>query len=410
MTINAEDIKPVAAAAPAAKTGFGIIGALSFSHFLNDTIQSLLLAIYPILKGNFQLTFAQIGLITLTFQLTASILQPLVGAYTDKHPQSYALPVGMASSLIGLLILSIAPTFGVVLIAAAFVGMGSAIFHPESSRIARLASGGRHGLAQSLFQVGGNAGSAAGPLLAAWIVVGHGQSSLAWFSPAILLAIGLLWNVGTWYKLHRRANKGRPPAHAAPRHDLTRGQVARALGILLTLIFSKYFYIAGLSTYYTFYLIEKFQVSVQSAQTYLFLFLFAAAAGILLGGPIGDRFGRKYLIWISILGVLPFTLALPYTNLFWTSAAAIAIGLIMSCAFSAIVVYAQELVPGKVGMISGLFFGFAFGAGGIGAAVLGRVADLSGIAFVFQICSFLPLIGLLTAFLPNMTAQRRARP
>jgi FSR family fosmidomycin resistance protein-like MFS transporter len=342
--------------------------------------------------------------------LTASLLQPLVGAYTDKHPQSYALPVGMGFSLIGLIVLAVAPTFGVVLIAAACVGIGSAIFHPESSRIARLASGGRHGLAQSLFQVGGNAGSAAGPLLAAWIVVEHGQQSIAWFSPAVVLAIGLLWNVGTWYKLHRLANKGKPAVHAARPQLLSRRQVTGAIAILLALIFSKSFYVAGLSSYYTFYLIDKFQLSVQSAQTYLFLFLFAAAAGTLLGGPLGDRFGRRYVIWGSILGVLPFTVALPYANLFWTGALTIVIGLIISSAFSAIVVYAQELVPGKVGMVSGLFFGFAFGAGGIGAAVLGQVADVSGVDYVLRICAFVPLIGLLTAFLPRAEAQQRARP
>jgi MFS transporter, FSR family, fosmidomycin resistance protein len=388
---------------------FAVLAALSFSHFLNDMIQSLVPAIYPILKTSFQLSFTQVGLITLTFQLTASLLQPLVGLYTDRRPMPFSLAIGMGFTLCGLLLLSQADRYSLLLVAAALVGMGSSVFHPESSRMARAASGGRHGLAQSVFQVGGNIGSSSGPLLAAFIVVPHGQSSIAWFSLAALLAILVLWNVGRWYSSHlsaRRAKVSQGTRHPA----LTRRKIAFCIAILVALIFSKYFYMASIGTYFTFYLIHKFQLSVQSAQIHLFIFLGAVAFGTLAGGPIGDRFGRKYVIWFSILGVLPFTLMLPYANLFWTGILTVAIGLILSSAFAAILVYAQELMPGKVGTVAGLFFGFAFGLGGLGAALLGQLADLAGIDYVYQVCSFLPAIGILAAFLPNLeTAINRRR-
>ena len=393
---------PSAAPQPAEKTGFRVLGAISFSHFLNDMIQSLLLAIYPLLKGNFHLSFAQIGLITLTFQVTASLLQPLVGLYTDKHPKPYSLAVGMGSTLCGLLLLSVAPNFGVLLVAAALVGTGSSVFHPEASRVARMASGGRHGLAQSLFQVGGNAGSAMGPLLAAWIIIPGGQASIAWFSIAALVAIVVLRQIGHWYARQQSAAKGKARKKGATYVPLPKNKVTQAVGILLLLIFSKYFYMASLSSYFTFYLISKFQLSVQDAQIHLFAFLFAVAVGTVAGGPIGDRIGRKAVIWTSILGVAPFTLMLPYANLFWTGVLSVIIGLILASAFSAILVFAQELMPGKIGTVSGLFFGFAFGMGGIGAALLGKLADLTDIYFVYQVCAFLPLIGLLAAFLPKM--------
>jgi FSR family fosmidomycin resistance protein-like MFS transporter len=388
-------------------TVFPILFAISFCHLLNDMNQSLLAAIYPILKSSFHLNFSQIGLITLTFQVTASLLQPVVGIYTDKRSTPYSLAVGMGFTLMGLLFLSVAPGYAALLMAAALVGMGSSIFHPESSRVARMASGGKHGLAQSLFQVGGNAGSALGPLLAAFIVVPRGQGSIAWFSLAALLAMGILIKVGNWYKAHqaervkRKAGAGEPDSALPPR------QVAFAISVLIALIFSKYFYLASLSSYYTFYLISKFHVPVRDAQLYLFLFLGATAVGTFAGGPVGDRIGRKYVIWVSILGVLPFTLMLPYANLFWTAVLTVIIGLTIASAFSAILVYAQELVPGRVGMISGLFFGFAFGMGGIGAAVLGKLADMTSIDFVYRVCAFLPAIGLLTALLPDI--ERKAR-
>jgi len=386
----------------AEKTGFRVLGAISFSHFLNDMIQSLLLAIYPLLKGNFHLSFAQIGLITLTFQVTASLLQPLVGLYTDKHPKPYSLAIGMGSTLCGLLLLSVAPNFGVLLVAAALVGTGSSVFHPEASRVARMASGGRHGLAQSLFQVGGNAGSAMGPLLAAWIIIPGGQHSIAWFTIAALIAIVVLRQIGHWYQRQQLAGKTKPKKKAHGFVELPRNKVIMAVGILLLLIFSKYFYMASLSSYFTFYLISKFQLSVQDAQIHLFVFLFAVAIGTVAGGPIGDRIGRKAVIWTSILGVAPFTLMLPYANLFWTGVLTVIIGMILASAFSAILVFAQELMPGKVGTVSGLFFGFAFGMGGIGAALLGKLADMTDIFFVYQVCAFLPLIGLLAAFLPKL--------
>jgi FSR family fosmidomycin resistance protein-like MFS transporter len=366
---------------------------------VNDMMQSLILAMYPILKGQFSLSFAQIGLITLTYQLTASLLQPLVGLVTDRRPQPYSLPLGMLSTLIGLMLLAVAPNFSVLLLAAAFIGIGSAIFHPESSRIARLASGGQHGFAQSVFQVGGNMGTAIGPLLAAAVIVPFGQRSVAWFGLIVLLGIGLLLQVSRWYAAHHKATGGsRKVAVGSP---YSRKVVIGAIAVLLVLIFSKYFYMAGLSSFYTFYLMEHFGLTVQSAQLHLFYFLFASAVGTVLGGPMGDRIGRKPVIWVSILGVAPFALLLPHANLFWTTALTIVIGLVLSSAFSAILVYAQELMPGKVGMVSGLFFGFAFGMGGLGAAVLGIFADRTSIAYVYQTIAYLPLLGLVAALLPR---------
>jgi MFS transporter, FSR family, fosmidomycin resistance protein len=383
-------------------TVFAVLIAISVSHLLNDTIQSVIPAIYPILKHSFQLSFTQIGLITLAFQLTASLLQPFVGLYTDHRPKPYSLAIGMAFTLVGLLLLSRASNFPVILCAAALVGMGSSIFHPEASRLARMASGGRHGFAQSIFQVGGNAGTSLGPLLAAIIIVPRGQHSVGWFSVVALLAIVVLFNVGHWYK--RNLSRLKPVAHSKARVGpsvASRKGVVWALAILIALMFSKFFYLSSMTNYFTFYLIGKFHLSVQEAQLHLFLFLFSVAAGTIIGGHLGDRFGRKYVIWGSILGVAPFTLMLPYASLLWTDALIVAIGLILSSAFSAILVYAQDLVPGKVGLVSGLFFGFAFGMGGIGSAVLGGLADHTSINFVFLVCSFLPLIGLLTAFLPE---------
>jgi FSR family fosmidomycin resistance protein-like MFS transporter len=387
-------------------TVFTILAAISFSHLLNDMMQSLLPALYPMLASDFGLDFGQVGLITLVFNLTASILQPAIGLYTDRKPQPYSLPLGMGFTLIGLVVLSVATTFPLLLLGAALVGMGSAVFHPESSRIARLASGGRHGLAQSLFQVGGNIGSAIGPLLAAFIVLPRGQASIGWFSAAALLAILVLTGVGGWYQRHRRSMAAKPRRPVAP-IALSRGKVGISLGVLGMLVFSKYIYLASLTSYFTFYLIQTFGVSVQEAQIHLFIFLGAVAVGTVAGGPIGDRFGRKVVIWGSILGVLPFTMAMPYVGLTGTVILSIVIGLILASAFSAIVVYAQELVPGKPGAIAGLFFGFAFGMGGIGAAVLGEVADLTSIGFVYRLCAFLPLIGLLTVFLPDLERPRR---
>ena len=385
-------------------TAVAVLAGISFSHLLNDTIQSLVPAIYPMLKDSFALNFAQVGLMTLTLQVTASLLQPIVGLYTDRRPTPYSLVIGMAVSLVGLLLLSVAPTFGMVLVAAGLMGVGSAVFHPESSRVARMASGGRHGLAQSVFQVGGNVGSSLGPLLAAFLVVPHGQSSIAWCSLLALVAMVVLWKIGGWYRSRRSVTPAAVTSHATQdqRLRLSARRVGWSLAILAALIFSKYFYLAGLNSYYTFYLMEKFHVSVRTSQIDLFIFLGAVAAGTILGGPIGDRFGRKYVIWGSILGVLPFTLLLPHANLFWTPILSIVIGLILASAFSAIVVYAQELVPGRVGLISGVFFGFAFGMGGLGAAVLGQLADRIGIESVYRLCAFLPLIGLLAAFLPDL--------
>ncbi len=388
-------------------TVFTILAAISFSHLLNDMIQSLLPAIYPILKSNFHLDFAKIGMITLTTQLTASLLQPLIGLYTDRKPKPYSLPFGMGFTLIGLALLSMASSYAFILVAAGLIGMGSAVFHPESSRVARMASGGQHGLAQSLFQVGGNAGASLGPLLAAFVVLPRGQHSIVWFTLAALTAIVLLTNVGAWYK-HRESLGLTARAKKALIHpSLSSTRIAFSLAILIALMFSKFIYLASLSSYYTFFLISKFHVSVQSAELHLFVFLGAVAAGTIIGGPIGDRIGRKYVIWCSILGVLPFTLMLPWANLFWTGILSVVIGLILASAFSAIIVYAQELVPGRIGTISGLFFGLAFGMGGVGAAYLGKLADHSGIYFVYQVCAFLPAIGLLTGFLPNLDQKRR---
>jgi MFS transporter, FSR family, fosmidomycin resistance protein len=388
-------------------TTFAILLALSFSHLLNDMIQSLIPAIYPLLKESFHLTFTQVGLITLTFQVTASLLQPLVGIYTDRYPKPFSLAIGMGFTLIGLILLSRAGSFPMILFAAGLVGVGSSVFHPESSRMARAASGGQYGLAQSLFQVGGNFGSAIGPLLAAFIVVPGGQGSVAWFSIAALAAIIVLARVGLWYRerLRRRLTPaGGIAVDSDPR--LSRERVVFAVVILLCLIFSKYFYLVSLTNYYTFYLIDKFAVSVRTAQLFLFFFLSAVAVGTVAGGPIGDRVGYKFVIWGSILGVLPFTLALPYVNLFWTAVLTVPIGLILASAFSAILVYAQELMPQRVGMVSGLFFGFAFGMAGLGAAILGRLADETSITYVYHVCSFLPIIGILTALLPNLDRNR----
>jgi MFS transporter, FSR family, fosmidomycin resistance protein len=378
-----------------------ILVAISVSHLLNDLIQSLLPAIYPILKANYRLDFGQIGLLTLTFQMSASLLQPLVGTFTDRKPQPFSLVVGMGFTLIGLLTLSQAHSYPMLLLGAALVGMGSSVFHPESSRVARMASGGRHGLAQSVFQVGGNAGTALGPLLAAFIVVPFGQGSIAWFSAVALLAMLILFSVGRWYRAKLVELKAKPKA-AQRMSSLPRKRIVVSITILMLLVFSKNFYMAGLTSYYTFFLISKFQVSVQDAQVYLFIFLGAVAAGTLLGGPVGDRIGRRYVIWFSILGVLPFTLMLPYANLFWTAVLSVIIGLVLASAFSAILVYATELVPGRVGTIAGLFFGLSFGMGGLGAAALGQLADMTSIETVYRVCSFLPAIGLLAYFLPKI--------
>jgi FSR family fosmidomycin resistance protein-like MFS transporter len=388
------------------QTAFSILLAISFCHLLNDMMQSLLPALYPMLKTSYALSFGQIGLLTFTFQVTASLLQPIIGSYTDRTPRPYSLAAGMAFTLLGLLLLSLANSYGLLLLAAALIGTGSSVFHPESSRVARMASGGQHGLAQSVFQVGGNVGSAVGPLLAAFIVLPHGQSSVAWFSLTALLGMFVLFNVGSWYKAHGMARIKRRAADAVS--PVSSRKVTLAITVLLALIFSKYFYLASLTSYYTFYLISRFHVSVQSAQLHLFLFLAAVAFGTIIGGPLGDRVGRKYIIWASILGVLPFSLILPHANLFWTTLLTVPIGVILASAFPAIVVYAQELMPGRTGTVAGLFFGFAFGMGGIGAAVLGKLADTVGINSVYEVCAFLPLIGLLAALLPDVE-QRRPR-
>ena len=392
-----------AGSAPAASpsTAYKVLGAISVAHMMNDMIQSILLAIYPMLKDSFNLSFAQIGLITLTYQIAASLLQPCIGLYTDKRPTTYSLPIGMGFTLVGLLLLAFAPSLPYLLVAAALVGTGSSVFHPESSRVARMASGGRHGLAQSLFQVGGNVGSALGPLLAALFIIPHGQGSVAWFSLAALFGIVVLVGIGRWYGANRALLKPRARAAgdaAAP----GRAKVMWALSILGVLIFSKYFYLASLNSYFTFYLMDKFDLSVRSAQLYLFLFLAAVAFGTVAGGPVGDRIGRKIVIWVSILGVAPFKLLLPHANLFWTGVLVVVIGIVLASAFSAIVVYAQELVPGKVGMIAGLFFGFAFGMGGLGAAALGKLADMTSIAYVYQVCAYLPLLGVVAFLLPDI--------
>ncbi|SON56535.1 Fosmidomycin resistance protein [Hartmannibacter diazotrophicus] len=390
------------------ETTFFIIGALSFSHLLNDMMQSLLAAIYPVLKTSFALDFGQIGLITLAYQVTASLLQPAIGLATDKRPLPYALAVGMGFTLAGLLMLSMAHGFPALLAAAALVGVGSAVFHPDASRVARLASGGRHGLAQSLFQVGGNIGQASGPLLAAFVVVSGGQGRVAWFAIAALVGMVVLGIVGRWYSDHLKDLRARPrPVAAEP--DLPRGRVLLTLGVLCGLVFSKFVYMASFNSYYTFYLIETFGLSIRDAQLHLFLFLGAVAAGTVAGGTLGDRFGRKIVIWVSILGVLPFTLMLPYADLFWTSTLTVVIGLVLASAFPAIVVYAQELMPGRVGMVAGLFFGLGFGIAGISAALLGELADWYGIAFVYRVCAFLPAIGLIAVLLPDLEGSRRPK-
>jgi FSR family fosmidomycin resistance protein-like MFS transporter len=383
------------------KTVLEILVVISFCHLLNDMISSLLPAIYPLLKESYHLNFFEVGVITLTYQCTASLLQPLVGLHTDRRPMPYSLPAGMGFTVIGLIILAVARSFSTILFAAALVGTGASVFHPESSRVARLASGGQHGLAQSLFQLGGNAGLALGPLLAAVIVLPRGQSSVAWFSLAALLAIVLLSWVSRWTKRHMSNLRASLQSHKE-QQAVSGKRVVRSIAVLLALLFSKFFYLASITSYYTFYLIGKFHISVRSAQLHLFVFLGAVALGTIAGGPIGDRIGRKRVIWCSILGVLPFTLALPYANLFWTEILSVLIGLILASAFPAIVVYGQELVPGRVGMVSGLFFGFAFGMAGLGAAVLGELADLTSIRFVYLVCSVLPAVGLLAAFLPNL--------
>lgn len=407
MTVNVEAtptgtvrVTPEASAQrPAQRATLGILLAISVSHMFNDLMQAVIPAIYPILRQEFNLTFGQVGLIQLTFQLTASILQPVVGLYTDKHPKPFSLATGMAFTMVGLLMVAFASTFPMLLLSVALVGIGSSIFHPEASRVARMASGGRHGFAQSLFQVGGNFGSALGPLMAAFIVVSKGQPNVAWFALIALAGMLLLTRVGVWYREHERRPK--PAAGAAP-VALPRGLVVRTLVVLGLLMFSKTFYMASMTSYYTFYLIETFNVSVRASQLYLFVFLAAVAAGTILGGPIGDRVGRKTVLWVSILGALPFTLLLPHVNLFWTCVFSVIIGLVLASAFPAIVVYAQELLPGRVGMVSGIFFGLSFGFGGIGAAVLGHVADLTSIRYVYQICAYLPLLGLLAFWLPDM--------
>jgi MFS transporter, FSR family, fosmidomycin resistance protein len=388
---------------------FSVIMALSFSHFLNDMMQSLVPALYPMWKSEYGLSFAQIGLISLVTQVTSSLLQPAVGLFSDHRPQPYSLAAGMGATLIGLLLLASAGSYPILMLAAALVGIGSAVFHPEASRVARLASGGRHGLAQSLFQVGGNIGSSLGPILAAFIVIPRGQSSIAWFSSAALLAMTVLFGVGNWYRREHTGPARSGTRQSAERSHLSRRKVAWSVAILLVLVFSKSFYTASLNSYYTFYLISKFQVSVASAQIYLFAFLASVAVGTLVGGPVGDRIGRKYVLWGSIVGVLPFTLVLPYADLFWTGILTVAIGLILASASSAIIVYALELVPGKVGTVAGLFFGLSFGMAGIGAAALGRLADATSIDYVYQICAFLPLLGLLTVLLPNIGRPQGTR-
>jgi FSR family fosmidomycin resistance protein-like MFS transporter len=395
------DITPgLAAKAAAAGPAYVVLAGISFSHFLNDTMQSLIASVYPILKDAYALDYGQIGMITLAFQFTASLLQPLVGHFTDKKAQPFSLSIGMGFTFVGLLLLSVAHQYGMILVAASLVGLGSAVFHPESARIARLASGGRYGFAQSIFQLGGSFGTSMGPVLAALIVVPFGQPSIAWFSSIAFLAIVILWRIGVWYKPQIATKKSAVVERHPDAPDARRVKVA--LLVLVALLFSKQLYVSSLSSYYIFYLIDKFGVSTQAAQLYLFIFLAANAAGAFFGGPLGDRYGRKYIIWFSILGALPFTLALPYAGLFGSAVLSVIIGLILSSATSSIIVFAQELMPHRFGMISGVFFGVAFGIGGLGAAVLGKLADHTGIAFVYHVCAFLPALGLLAVFLPKM--------
>jgi FSR family fosmidomycin resistance protein-like MFS transporter len=404
------EARETAAVSAAQRTAVAVLAAISVCHLLNDVIQSLIVALYPMIKESFALDFRQIGLITFTFTFTASLLQPLVGYVTDRYPTPYSLVAGMGCSLLGLIIAAFASTYGLVLVAVGLIGMGSSVFHPESSRVARLASGGQHGLAQSVFQVGGNFGTALGPLLAAFIVLPYGQGSIAWFSVVALIAMIMLAGIGSWYGKTLKLNKG--PAHPSEReaiHELTHGKVRKAVAILMALTFSKDFYLVSITSFYTFYLIHTFGLSVQSAQLYLFLFLLAVAGGTVIGGPIGDRIGTRRVIWWSIFGVLPFTLAMPYVGLFWTAILSVFIGLILASAHPAIIVYAQSLIPGRVGMVAGLFFGLAFGVAGIGAAFLGWLADRTSITLVYHVCAFLPAIGLLAAFLPEMAKPRAAR-
>ena len=403
MTIEA---RRSAARSGAQGTVVAVLAAISVCHMLNDVIQSLIMAIYPMLKENLTLDFGQIGLITFTFQFTASVLQPGVGYVTDRYPTPYSLVLGMGSSLIGLILIAFASSYASVLAAAALIGMGSSVFHPESSRVARLASGGRHGMAQSVFQVGGNFGTALGPLLAAFIVLPYGQHTIVWFSLVALLAMALLAGVGSWYGKTLKVNRAAPGKERKAIAEMTHGKVGRTIAILMALTFSKHFYLVSITSFYIFYLIHTFGLSVQSAQLYLFVFLAAVAGGTVIGGPIGDRIGARRVIWWSILGVLPFTLALPYADLFWTAVLSVIIGVTLASAFPQIIVYAQGLLPGRVGMVAGLFFGLAFGIAGIGAAFLGWLADETSIAFVYHICAFLPAIGLLAAFLPETAKPR----
>ncbi|MFO1507129.1 MAG: MFS transporter [Lysobacterales bacterium] len=394
--------------ARARATNFGVLGGISVSHLLNDMMQSLIVAIYPLLKGDFHLTFFQIGAITLTFQMTASLLQPVVGLFTDRHPMPFSLPVGMSFTLTGLVLLSIVPNYPLLLVSVALIGVGSSVFHPESSRVARLASGGRFGLAQSVFQIGGNTGSALGPLLAGWVVLRYGRGSVGWATLIALLAMVILLQVGRWYRTHlaeRRRHKAVPPVGPYPR-----SLVRRTMGILLVLIFSKYFYLASISSYFEFYLIHRFGLSAQDATIHLFIFLAAVAAGTLIGGPIGDRIGRRRVIWVSILGVAPFTLLMPYVGLTSTTVLSIVIGIVIASAFPAIIVFAQDMLPHRIGVVSGLFYGLSFGMGGVGAAVLGALADRYSIEFVYDVCAFLPLLGMLAVFLPDIRppGQRHA--
>jgi MFS transporter, FSR family, fosmidomycin resistance protein len=397
-----------AGARAAGTTVFPILVAISLSHLLNDSLQSVIPALYPLVKAGFRLSFGQIGLITFTFQLTASLLQPAVGAFTDRRPQPFSLAAGMCFTLAGLLLLSVARSYGVLLVSVGLVGLGSSVFHPESSRVANMAAGSRRGLAQSIFQVGGNFGSALGPLLAALILGSRGTARLPWFTPLPVAGFAILLWVGRWYQRRVADSGARPLTARGTGAGLPRGRVAAAVAVLLVLIFSKYFYMAGMTSYLTFYLIERFGLSVQRAQLHLFLFQFSVAAGTLLGGPLGDRIGRKYVIWGSILGVAPFTIALPYAGLPLSTLLTVPIGIILASAFSSILVYAQELLPGNLGLVSGLFFGFAFGMGGIGSAVLGRIADHSGIQYVYRLTSYLPLLGLLAALLPNLEPRGRS--
>ncbi|MCW2118860.1 MFS transporter [Flavobacterium sp. 7A] len=389
------------------KTLYSILFTISFAHFINDLLQAIIPSVYPLFKEKFQLSFAQIGMITFTYQLTASILQPFVGMYTDKKSKPFSLIIGMTFTLVGLFFVSVANSFTYLLISVSLIGIGSSIFHPESSRVAHLASGGKKGLAQSIFQLGGNAGSAIGPLLAALIIMPNGQYYIIYFCLIALIGIFVLYKIGIWYRQHLESKRVNKTVETIINHHLSRKKVVSSLIVLLILIFSKYFYLTSITSYYTFFLIEKFHVSIQESQLYLFAFLGAVAIGTVIGGPLGDTFGRKYVIWVSILGVAPFTLLLPYVPLFWVGILSVIIGLILSSAFSAILVYATELLPGKVGLVAGLFFGFAFGMAGVGSAILGKLADITSIEYVFQVCAFLPLIGIITGFLPNIENRKK---